>query len=182
MKKTFFIIIIIITGLISCKINDEIYDYYNGCTEENISYQTTHIKIESNNFTYPLETYLGSSQKEQTKGLMCRQNLPPNIDGMIFKYKDEQNRGFWMYKTYFPITIIYFDENKNYINHSNMNPCTRGFFESKKDFEFRCLKESYEYNPEGSYLYVLEIIDQYKYLKEIISSSKQEKLKLIIKN
>ena len=113
---------------------------------------------------------------------MCRQNLPPNIDGMIFKYKDEQNRGFWMYKTYFPITIIYFDENKNYINHSNMNPCTRGFFESKKDFEFRCLKESYEYNSEGSYLYVLEIIDQYKYLKEIISSSKQEKLKKKKKN
>ena len=65
-------------------------------------------------------------------GLMCREDLSPNIDGMIFQYEQEQEqKGFWMYKTYFPLTIIYFDKFGNSVGLSSMEPCTRKILETK---------------------------------------------------
>lgn len=184
MKNIFFIIIVIFSGIVSCKINEEIYDLYNGCTEENLQYKTTSITIGYKNSTYQLETYLATNNEEYKTGLMCRENLPAKIDGMVFTYEELQSRGFWMHKTYMPITIIYFDKNRNSISISSMNPCTRNLFETKNNYELRCLKESYKYKPDGEYLYVLEIKNDYEFMNEInaYSEDEEEKLKLIINN
>ena len=183
MKKKVFFIVLVIPLINSCELDNRIIDFYNGCDEKLINYESISINIQTKDFNYPLETYLGKNINEYKFGLMCREDLSPNIDGMIFQYEEEQEqKGFWMYKTYFPLTIIYFDKFGNSVGLSSMEPCTRKILETKNRFEFRCLEESYDYLPTKKYINVLEIKNDYKYLEEIISLEKEENLRLIIKN
>ena len=182
MNKKNLIIISLAPFLFSCYLNDEIYDYFNFCSENLLNYDQTESILQNKDISYPLETFIAEKEEEYETGLMCRRNLPPNIDGMIFKYKQEQNRGFWMYKTYIPLTVIYFDKNGYSIKISHMSPCKREIFESKNDHELRCLEESFDYTPSSEYLSVLEIRSDYKYMDELKSLEEDEKLKLIIKN
>lgn len=182
MKKIFVIYLFLIPTLFSCNFNDEIFDYYNGCSEELLDFKKGSIEIQYKEYSYPINTLIAENEKEYQTGLMCRRSLPIKIDGMIFKYKKEQNKGFWMYKTYMPLTIVYFDKFGNSVGKSNMNPCTRDIYESKSEFELRCLEESLNYLPQESYFNVLELKSDYIYINELNSIGKDEKLKLIIKN
>ena len=182
MKKISFICLFITPFIFSCDLNDKIYDYYNDCSEELIDYKTIRLIVQNKEFNFPINTFIAENNNEYKTGLMCRRNLPLKIDGMFFKYKEEQNRGFWMHKTYFPLTVIYFDKSGNSVAKAEMYPCTREFYESKKNFEFRCLEESLNYIPHEKYINVLELKNDYLYIDEINSLGKDEKLKLIIKN
>jgi len=177
--KTIFLIIFSTT--ISCSLYYEVYDKYNDCKNTS-NYKTITFFLEGENLNFPVRTYIGKNQKEYQEGLMCRRNLPDNIDGMLFEYKTGQLKGFWMYKTYIPLNVIYFDKNKNSIQMVNMNKCTRKLFESQNNHQNRCLEESYSYNPTVPYFYVLELKNNFKHIDEITSYLEYEKLKLRIKN
>ena len=58
---------------------------------------------------------------ERAKGLMFRKKMPED-EGMLFVYKIEENRSFWMRNTYIPLSIAYLDKKGVIINIEDMNP------------------------------------------------------------
>ena len=103
------IIVILISFLYSCSLDNDLIDYYNDCNDTEIEFKTSKIFLENNLHKFPMNVYVAENQRQYERGLMCIRNLPKEIDGMIFKYELEQNNAFWMYKTYIPLSIIYFD-------------------------------------------------------------------------
>jgi uncharacterized protein len=49
---------------------------------------------------------LARTVREQTRGLMYVQNLPPE-DGMLFIFDDDSERSFWMKNTLIPLDLIF---------------------------------------------------------------------------
>tara|TARA_B100000214_G_scaffold73353_1_gene49229 strand:+ start:2329 stop:2868 length:540 start_codon:yes stop_codon:yes gene_type:complete len=174
------IIIIIISLIYSCNFNNDLIDYYNDCNDTEIEFKTSSIFLENNLYRFPMKVFVAENQKQYERGLMCVRNLPEDIDGMIFNYELEQNNAFWMYKTYIPLSIIYFDKNGTSISKSNMVPCKRDILESKKSHKERCFLESENYSPKNYYLNALEISNEYLYRNEIMSSKDSEDIQLII--
>jgi uncharacterized membrane protein (UPF0127 family) len=58
---------------------------------------------------------------ERAKGLMFRKKMPED-EGMLFVYKIEENRSFWMRNTYIPLSIAYLDKTGVIIHIADMNP------------------------------------------------------------
>lgn len=56
------------------------------------------------------EIELATTEYEQTIGLMFRKTLPKK-NGMLFIYKDEDYRYYWMKNTYIPLDLIFIDGN-----------------------------------------------------------------------
>ncbi len=57
------------------------------------------------------------------KGLMYRKYIPKNYS-MLFIFKNEEPRGFWMKNTLINLDIIFLNKNKEIINiHHNVPPC-----------------------------------------------------------
>ena len=48
---------------------------------------------------------------KRKQGLQCRKQMSKN-EGMLFIWKREDFRVFWMNKTFIPLDIIFFDQNK----------------------------------------------------------------------
>ena len=63
--------------------------------------------------------------KDNMKEDLMYQKSSEEIDGMIFNYELEQNNAFWMYKTYIPLSIIYFDKYGTSISKFKYGPCTK---------------------------------------------------------
>lgn len=57
----------------------------------------------------------------QEKGLMYRENLPPD-HGMLFVYSQPKILSFWMKNTKIPLSIGFFDADQNLIQIEDMNP------------------------------------------------------------
>ena len=55
------------------------------------------------------------SQKERSKGLMYRKELPLN-SGMLFIFDKEENHSFWMKNTLIPLDIIWINKNKEIVH------------------------------------------------------------------
>ncbi len=61
---------------------------------------------------------VADSPNEQKLGLMQRSKLDP-LRGMYFPFETPRRVGFWMYKTQFPLDILFvFDSNIVYIEHN----------------------------------------------------------------
>ena len=57
---------------------------------------------------------VAETKQEQEQGLMFVKSLPPN-SGMLFIYKDEAVRYFYMKNTYIPLDIIWMDKRKKVV-------------------------------------------------------------------
>jgi len=57
---------------------------------------------------------VAETKQQQEKGLMFVRSLPPN-SGMLFIYKDEAVRYFYMKNTYIPLDIIWMDKGKKVV-------------------------------------------------------------------
>lgn len=64
---------------------------------------------------------LAIESHEQTRGLMFRKALCENC-GMLFVYQDEQIRSFWMKNTFIPLSIGFFNKEKELIEVQEMSP------------------------------------------------------------
>ncbi len=84
---------------------------------------------------------IADSDSEQTAGLMFRNNLPEN-QGMLFIFKEEEIRSFWMKNTYISLDIIFLNSEKEVIN----------FYESAEP-----LNETKKYISASPCKYVLEV-------------------------
>lgn len=55
-----------------------------------------------------VEAELALTPQAQERGLMFRENLPDNA-GMVFVFKDDDSRTFWMKNTYITLDIVFLD-------------------------------------------------------------------------
>jgi len=66
---------------------------------------------------------LAVSAAERAQGLGGIKSMP-DFDGMLFVYDEPTQVDFWMYNMYFPLDIIYLDEDKQVLEiHEQQLPC-----------------------------------------------------------
>ena len=67
---------------------------------------------------------IGDNTSEWEKGLMFRKSLGEN-SGMLFIFKDLQERSFWMKNTLIELDLIFIDEDLKIVNIQNAVPCEK---------------------------------------------------------
>jgi uncharacterized membrane protein (UPF0127 family) len=92
----------------------------------------------------------------RSRGLMCRSDVPGDT-GMLFEFGGLTSGPFWMFNTYVPLDIIYFDQSGSVAGAAAMSPCPLDGGESESEWRDRCLEESQDYGPEGNYARALEL-------------------------
>lgn len=68
---------------------------------------------------------ISDNRKERERGLMGREFLPKKR-GMLFIFKNERERGFWMKDTLIPLDIIFVDGKGRVTNIEHASPGFRG--------------------------------------------------------
>ncbi len=105
--------------------------------DENIDQRQRTIKIGEVIFNMEL----ADTDAERIKGLSGRQSLPQDT-ALVFQFEKEERQGFWMKDMYFPIDMVWVDQNKKIVHiESEVSPNT-----FPKVF-----------NPEEKALYVIEL-------------------------
>lgn len=79
-----------------------------------------------------LEVEIADNDILRTIGLMCREGLLEN-NGMIFVFSEEKQLSFWMKNTKIPLSIGYFNKDKELMDIYDMEPLNESkFYTSKK--------------------------------------------------
>ena len=71
----------------------------------------------------PIDVYDAHDPGRRQFGLMGRTQLPARA-GMVFRYPDDHQGGFWMKNTLIPLSIAYFDAEGVVHTVLDMEPCT----------------------------------------------------------
>lgn len=72
----------------------------------------------------PLMVEIADTNEEHARGLMFREKLEEG-SGMLFVFKNEAPRGFWMKNTKIPLDIVFFDREKKVVSFiEKMEPCS----------------------------------------------------------
>lgn len=91
------------------------------------------------NGDYKIEVEIADTDAEIQKGFMFREKL--ELDkGMLFVFKEEALRAFWMKNTLIPLDMIFVSKDKKVTNIAeNVQPCTEdpcGNYPSKEPAEY----------------------------------------------
>ena len=86
--------------------------------EEKISFSKKTIQVG----IHRLKVELAETPEQIQRGLMFRTKRLKNSEGMLFVFKDERERTFWMKNTFIPLSIGYFDRNKKLVVIKKMQP------------------------------------------------------------
>lgn len=78
-------------------------------------------EIEATVSGIPLTLKVAATPQSQAKGYMEIEDSPLDNMGMLFVYDEDQPLSFWMKNVKFPLDIIFFDSEMNYINHETMD-------------------------------------------------------------
>lgn len=70
----------------------------------------------------PLKLKALTTQMSQAKGYMGAEKEPTEEEGLLFVYDRPMPLSFWMKNVKFPLDIIFFDQDHNYIDHHTMSP------------------------------------------------------------
>ncbi|MDA1256268.1 MAG: DUF192 domain-containing protein [Chloroflexi bacterium] len=92
----------------------------------------------------------------RSRGLMCRSEVPSGT-GMLFQFDGLNSGPFWMFNTYVPLDILYFDRSGSVVGSATMHPCPKERGESEGEWRSRCMGESTGYGPDGNYASALEL-------------------------
>jgi len=65
---------------------------------------------------------LADNAEQRAKGLMGRTELS-GYDGMVFRFADDTDGGFYMKDTLIPLSIAWFDADGRFVDTADMEPC-----------------------------------------------------------
>lgn len=94
--------------------------------------------------------------RERQQGLMCRETVP-NGSGMLFVFESARALNFWMYNTYAPLDIVYFDDDGHVVRAVRMEPCPRPEGAERDVWHSACLAAASGYGSGGAARYALEL-------------------------
>lgn len=97
---------------------------------EEIKFEKKRISIGSK----VLQVEVADTHKKITRGLMFRHEKLKGHQGMLFVFKDEQMRSFWMKNTFIPLSIGFFNKEKKLVSIRKMKPVKS---EMEKPFSYR---------------------------------------------
>lgn len=69
----------------------------------------------------PLKVEVNYAQRERSRGFMHRRAISPE-DGMLFAFRKEDHRSFWMLNCHIALDIAHFDKDGAFINLVSMDP------------------------------------------------------------
>ncbi len=89
-----------------------------------LSFGTGDVMIVSMADTFVLQVEIAETPQQRQVGLTRRSELPEDA-GMIFLFEREQprRRGFWMYRTFVPLSIAFLDADGQIRGIRDMAPC-----------------------------------------------------------
>ena len=70
---------------------------------------------------HQLQVEVAANPDDRALGLMHRKNMPEER-GMLFVYKDEKPRSFWMKDTHIPLSIAFADRSGKIVKIKDMTP------------------------------------------------------------
>lgn len=82
----------------------------------------------------PVTLKVAANEDTKSKGFM-NSDEPRGDNGILFVYEIPDILRFWMKNVKFPLDIIFFDENKEYVSHTTMKP-----YDGEKDNELEIYK------------------------------------------
>jgi len=114
------------------------------------------VGLVSGGITTMVDVEVADESGSQTRGLMCRTDVPDGT-GMLFEFNGLVAGPFWMFNTYVPLDIIYFDRSGGVAGTAVMLPCPNEGGESESAWRDRCLEVAVEYDPGSPYANALEL-------------------------
>jgi uncharacterized membrane protein (UPF0127 family) len=72
---------------------------------------------------HKIDAQVASSPQEQQVGLMFRKDMPQH-EGMLFVFKDRDQRCFWMMNTLIPLSAAFIADDGRIVNIADMKPQT----------------------------------------------------------
>jgi uncharacterized membrane protein (UPF0127 family) len=114
------------------------------------------IGLVSGDTTRVVDVEVADQPGSQLSGLMCRTNVPYG-SGMLFEFNSLASGPFWMFNTYIPLDIIYFNRSGGVAGTAVMLPCPNESGQSESAWRDHCLDEAAEYNPGQPYINALEL-------------------------
>jgi hypothetical protein len=97
-KYVLFILILLFTGISQAQLL------------ESATHEKKIVRFKNNSFFVEI----AETRQQQEKGLMFVKDLPPD-SGMLFVYKNQESRAFYMKNTYIPLDIIWLNEDKEVV-------------------------------------------------------------------
>lgn len=73
---------------------------------------------------------VADTPEARERGLMFRTELEDG-EGMLFVFRDEEIRSFWMRDTYIPLDIAFMDRTQRIVDIQQMEPLVEDFYESR---------------------------------------------------
>lgn len=86
---------------------------------DKIQFKTSEITLVSGKIIKKIKVELAETEDQHERGLMFRKSLPKD-QGMLFVFKDEMIRSFWMKNTLINLSIGYFNKDKKLIDIQEM--------------------------------------------------------------
>lgn len=80
------------------------------------------VSITTSSGVVEIDVEVADSAEEREKGLMFRNSLDHD-NGMLFIFKNEETRSFWMKNTLIPLDIIFIDRNLKIVDMQAAKPC-----------------------------------------------------------
>ena len=135
------------------------------------------IGLVSGDTTRMVEVEVADEPGAQSRGLMCRTDVPYGT-GMLFEFNGLTSGPFWMFNTYVPLDIIYFNRSGGVANIAVMLPCPNEGGESESAWRDRCLEEAAEYDPGKPYTNAVELPGGWLLSEGLVIDSLPEDLQL----
>ena len=126
-----------------------------------------------------ITTEVADDQGSRSRGLMCRSEVPSGT-GMLFEFGGLTSGPFWMFNTYVPLDILYFDPSGRVVGTAAMLPCPRDGGESEGGWRERCLDESQAYAPGDNYASALELPAHWLRAQGLLLEALPEDLRLTV--